>query len=141
MSYINHAILFFLSGTRGDILLPYFRLLFSTTLYGWVFLFLFIMIRCVHVLNPDIWLILMHALHDTTSLDSTVTLQEAVETSVVFGNKRKPCRLSATSDLASSLKIIIFCLHHQMTPSYLLPLAVAMVKTFYLLDQQGCFCF
>lgn len=47
----------------------------------------------------------MQTLHDATPLDSTVAWEEAVETSVVLDNKRNPVRLSATSDLDSSLKI------------------------------------
>lgn len=40
------------------------------------------MIRCGQILNPEIWLFLMHALRDATSLGSTTALGEVVEISV-----------------------------------------------------------
>ena len=75
--------LFFLSGTRGNInshiSVDSFQQLY---LYDLICPFLFIMIRCVQILNPEIWLFLMHALRDATSLGSTTALGEVVEISV-----------------------------------------------------------
>lgn len=104
------------------------------------------MIRCVHILNSEIWL--FECICCMLS-PLWIVLQHWERLYVGFYKKRKPCRLSATSDVDFSLShycLLIFCLHHQVTLSQLLSLetqvAVAVFKTLHLLiSREMTFCF
>ena len=80
------------------------------------------MIRCVHILNSEIWL--FECICCMLS-PLWIVLQHWERLYVGFYKKRKPCRLSATSDVDFSLShycLLFFCLHHQVTLSQLLSL-------------------